>query len=223
MKTSNPTFYSIDDFGGHGSMEWLLIKSGFVRVQTPYEAAIVVFNGGSDIGTHIYGEEPVLFRGDGAPSRRDLEEIRIFEELKSQNSLLLGICRGAQLLNCLNGGKLWQDVNKHARSHAMIDCRTGKTYTATSTHHQMMRPSPDGEVLAVANESTIKQNAEGVFTFNPDKVTLNEGKDVEIVWYKKTHSLCIQGHPEYVPGTAFADYCIDLTNEYLKEALLCVA
>ena len=217
--TSKTTFYSIDDYGGHGSMEWLLNKSGFERVQTPYEAAVVVFNGGEDIGTAIYEEEPVLFRGDAAPSRRDLDEMNIFNNLKGQNNLLVGICRGAQLLNCLNGGKLWQDVNKHGRSHVMFDLRSGKSYTATSTHHQMMRPHPDGQVLAVSNESTIKQNAEGVFTFNPDKVTLPDGKDVEIVWYPKSNTLCIQGHPEYVPGSAFADYCVGLINEFLKEAM----
>jgi gamma-glutamyl-gamma-aminobutyrate hydrolase PuuD len=217
---SQKTYNSMDDWGGQGTMEWLLDRHGLQRVPSPFEADVIVFNGGADIASSIYGEPSIGWGIPDHPSRRDLDEISVFQQTKGSYHLLLGICRGAQLLNCLNGGSLWQDVNNHHHSHRMTDVRTGKEYRTTSTHHQMMIPKMDEcELIAVSSESTVKRNAQGMFNFHPDKHMGTDGKDVEIVWYPMTNSLCIQGHPEYVPGTEFAHYCLDLMDHYLEEIL----
>lgn len=223
MTTSDRViFHSVDDYGGHGTMEWLLERrAGMVRSESPYDADIVVFNGGADISPSIYGELPVATSAPTHPSRRDREEMKLFDDLIGVSvkppKLLLGICRGAQLLNCLNGGSLWQDVNNHDRTHDLYDLKTKKIYKTTSTHHQMMIPAELGEIIAVSSESSYKQSQKGCFDFDPWSPSIADGKDLEIIWYPKSSSLCIQGHPEYVPNSEFADYCIGLMYYYLNE------
>lgn len=202
--TSKLKFCSLTDGDGGGSMTHLMRRAGYEPVDSPDKADIIIFNGGADIGTSIYGETPI-YRGIPAiPSVRDQYEIDIFDKFKDQK-LFVGICRGAQLLNCLNGGTLWQDVNNHGRDHMMLDTRTNERIPITSTHHQMMRPGKDAQIWGVSSESTRKQ-AE-----NDHRI--EKEQDMEVVWYPVNSSLCIQGHPEYVPGSRYAEYCLNLIEE----------
>lgn len=218
--TGKKTFYSMDDHDEAGGTRYFLRQSGFIQVPNLDAADIIVFNGGADIGTSIYGETPVMERIPLSPSERDRHEMNVYNKYQGRK-FLFGICRGAQLLNCLNGGSLWQHVNHHDGSHSMWDLDEGKEYRVTSTHHQMMRPNlKKGRVIGVSSRSTIKFAAgEGRVDFDPN-VKLDDGKDVEIVWYPESHSLCMQGHPEYVPGSIFGDYAIDLITKHFNEVNL---
>lgn len=204
-------FYSIEDFYADPGVAELLVANGFDQVGLD-KAQIIVFNGGEDIGTSIYGEQPIHHSIPLARSERDKYEIGIFEKYKDPSILKVGICRGSQLLNCLNGGTLWQDVNNHGSSHDMIVLSTGETIRVTSTHHQMMRPGVGGLVLGIAARATRKL-ADGVQHGN-------EEPDIEIVWYPATSTLCIQGHPEYVPNSQFANFSLNLIRQYYKETQL---
>ena len=203
-------FYSIGDFGGPDSVHRLMSKYfGFEGVDSPDKADIIIWNGGADIGTQIYGENSIHRGIPEQPSIRDRNEMGLFFEYAKSPKLKLGICRGAQLLNCLNGGKLYQDVNNHTRDHEMIDIRSGEIIKITSTHHQQMRVGDGGLVIGVANESTYK-------AYDGHKLDvrrhpeMRHGNDLEVVWYAATKTLCIQGHPEYVPTSRFADYTLEL-------------
>lgn len=220
MTDSKPIrFYSIEDFYADPGMAELLTEAGFVRTGIT-EAQVIVFNGGADIGTSIYGEEPIHSSIPHRPSERDKYEIDRFNEFKNPSVLKVGICRGAQLLNCLNGGTLWQDVNNHGQSHDMVVITTGETIRVTSTHHQMMRPHSSGQILAVADVATRKVADKANF---PGIRHDDDHRDTEIVWYPATSTLCIQGHPEYVPNSQFADFSTDLIRHYQKEASLVAA
>jgi gamma-glutamyl-gamma-aminobutyrate hydrolase PuuD len=206
-------FYSIEDFYADPGVAELLVAAEFDRVNLD-KAEVIVFNGGEDIGTSIYGEKPIANSIPLEASPRDQYEMGIFEKYKDPSILKVGICRGSQLLNCLNGGTLWQDVNNHGSSHDIVLIPGGETIRVTSTHHQMMRPGPTGQVLGVAVRSTRK-HADGADVTGPDK-----DQDVEIVWYADTSTLCIQGHPEYVPGSQFAEFSIALIRHYQEVAEL---
>jgi carbamoylphosphate synthase small subunit len=96
----------------------------------------------------------------------------------------------------------------------MVLIPSGETIRVTSTHHQMMRPGPTGQVLGVAVRSTRKHAEKA------DITGLDTNQDVEIVWYPETSTLCIQGHPEYVPGSQFAEFSIALIRYYQEAAEL---
>ena len=226
--TPNPTsikFHSLFEHEGadQGMTDMLAHSYGWKEVSLEV-ADVIIFNGGADIGTQIYGQHPIGRGIPEKPSPRDVKEMDIYYKYKGGSRLLVGICRGAQLLNCLNGGTLWQDVNGHGRSHNMTILASGQKMFVTSTHHQMMRPGKSGQVLAHADCSTYKYSDPDHWTASGGAFFADDHKDTEIVWYPATGSLCIQGHPEYVPNSEFADYCVDLMFHYLNEVRIqCVA
>lgn len=70
----------------------------------------LVLHGGADVAPETYGETPLKeeWRGDRV---RDLYEIALFNAFKATGKPILGICRGAQLINVALGGTLYQDIN----------------------------------------------------------------------------------------------------------------
>lgn len=162
------------------------------------DAEICVWTGGEDIFPGIYGEKPMS--GVHYSASRDKSDLEAIKEATSKGKFLVGICRGAQLLNCIpNGGRLWQDVDNHGgRLHRTFDCLRGVWVNLNSVHHQGMRVAEGAQILAWAQEST-ERFAEGIHWGRPvDLVSVPETeKDIEAVWYPKTKSLCVQFHPEF--------------------------
>jgi putative glutamine amidotransferase len=69
----------------------------------------LVIGGGDDIGAEIYRGEPALdVRID---PERDAMELSLLEHVAAYNVPVLGVCRGAQMLNVFHGGSLHQDVS----------------------------------------------------------------------------------------------------------------
>lgn len=221
-------FHSIEDYGGADSSTSLFTGWGWKPTDNLDGADVIIFNGGTDIATEIYDEKPIMRGIPALMSVRDRDECEIFEKYRGKRKLLLGICRGAQLLNCLNGGSLWQDVNNHGGSHDMLDILTGEVLRVTSTHHQQMRPNlSDGVLIGISSESSRKFAWNSTGQFHPYDISkgtipqpLEEHEyDTEIMWYPKSNSLCIQGHPEYVPGSRFAEYAKGLIELYLPQGI----
>ena len=78
-----------------------------------YPLAGVVITGGHDINPVLYAAEPeVEPRYD---EERDAFEREVIEYALKNDLPLLGICRGAQLLNVVRGGSLFQDLRVHRR------------------------------------------------------------------------------------------------------------
>lgn len=225
------TFYTHYDVRGRGGSGYLCANVyGFKQVDDPANADIIIWNGGEDIATSIYGEKPIHNWSPLEVSRRDQSEIDLYNRFKDDKSkLFLGICRGGQLLNVLNGGKLYQHVNKHNGSHLMVDVRSGFTLSTTSVHHQQFKPGPGAIIIGVSSESTEKAWEGGTSYHQPvlarhsnlgqDVVAdaLKQGEDLEVIWYPETRCLCIQGHPEYAPESKFADYCLGLIKEFMPQ------
>ena len=69
----------------------------------------LVLQGGADVSPESYGQDPLHpdWRGDRV---RDLYEIEMLWECVFQGKPVLGICRGAQLINVAFGGTLFQDI-----------------------------------------------------------------------------------------------------------------
>jgi putative glutamine amidotransferase len=69
----------------------------------------LILHGGADVSPQTYGEEPLKpeWIGD-AP--RDAYEIELFHAFLQSGKPVLGVCRGAQLINVALGGTLYQDI-----------------------------------------------------------------------------------------------------------------
>lgn len=157
-----------------------------------FECDALVLWGGEDISPWFYDEKPVYTSAPQFPSKRDASEAAICKVAAEVGIPVLAICRGAQFLCCLNGGKLWQDVNNHGGNHRLHVYGEDRTFTTTSTHHQMMRPASHHKLLGFADLSTIKLSEhESLAGQDPNH-------DAEIVLIPNV-GLCVQGHPEYMP------------------------
>lgn len=164
---------------------------------------LLCFTGGSDVSPELYGQKNV--KSHTNPDRDKIEK-EFFE--RYIHTPKVGICRGAQLLNVLSGGGMWQDIDGHLGNHDMVDTRTGAVYGVTSTHHQMMNPSRDAEIVAVSEH---KNNY-----LLDDKGVIEGIKGYEILKYKSSKSLCFQGHPEYSScPKETVRYFFDLIEEIL--------
>lgn len=209
-------FYSIGDSDYLFTMYRLLKGYDLIPVQSPEEADILVFNGGADIATEIYNEQPIMRDIPLYKTRRDKHEVSLYDEFVG-SKFMLGICRGAQLLNCMNGGSLWQHVTDHQQDHDMVDLTSGEVFEVTSTHHQMMKPNLSlGQLIGVSNICRSRENGSQREVLIQSK-DIKSGHDVEVVWYLNSRSLCIQGHPEYVPGSRFSDWSVDLLLKKYNE------
>ena len=185
---------------------------GYEPVDSLLKADIVCWTGGSDINPAIYGER--LAGCHGFSKKRDEEDLQAIKE--AQGKFLVGICRGAQLLNCVpNGGTLWQDVNMHnGGNHSVRDLITGETGFVNSLHHQQMRPGPLAEVIAVSELSTAKYSDAGTWNKKSDPLDV----DVEAVYYSGTRSLCLQWHPEFSIEGFSGQYFNRLLDRYYLAA-----
>lgn len=181
-------------------------KAGWVLAANNEDPDLVCFTGGEDVSPKYYNELP--HASTYCDPNRDKTEKLVFEKYEIHPKV--GICRGGQFLNVMSGGSMWQHVNKHGinGSHDMTDLLSKKIIPVTSTHHQMMIAGGDGEVLGIAYESTRYEAGPGVKRANPEF-------DTEVVWYRSTNSLCVQGHPEYGHAEQeFVDYFFGLIGMF---------
>ncbi len=171
----------------------------------------LVLQGGADISPRAYGEQPLKAEWAGDPVR-DGYEIELVRAFTAAGRPVLGICRGAQLINVALGGSLHQDVPAHRTDdydlHAhevRLEPGSGlaRLYGATgprrvvSIHHQAIKRLAPGLVIEARAEDGV----------------------IEAVRGTGASYLCaVQWHPEFHGGReGFLDGG-PLLDEFLKAA-----
>lgn len=191
-------WFTADDLGD----ELELVELSFEKNNTEDIPACdgFVLTGGIDIHPSFYGgalgypHSPEEFA-----IRRDLFEKKIYDFAQQHRLPLLGICRGLQLVNVLNGGKLIQDFGENNTLHkkesdvdkvhavrivagSLLETIAGGSLQETnSAHHQAADPNAVGGGLQVNCYSESDGLIEG------------------LEWADKTNKaflLCVQWHPE---------------------------
>ena len=74
----------------------------------------LVIGGGDDIATDLYGATAAY--DNTADRARDEMELAAIKRARVDNTPVLGICRGAQLINVAAGGTLYSDISELRRS-----------------------------------------------------------------------------------------------------------
>ncbi len=160
---------------------------------------VLLLTGGSDVNPKLYRESEGKYTHIN--NDRDVREKGMC--LTYSNTPKLGICRGAQFLTVLSEGRLIQHVNGHNTPHNIqtsFEMADGhfKSYLMSSSHHQMMYPyglsESEYNLLAWSEYFYSSTYLDGK---NNEIELPEEFLEPEIVFYPKTRSLCIQGHPEY--------------------------
>jgi len=154
----------------------------------------VIIGGGNDIDPAIYGGD--ISSSPSVDPRRDSYELEVLEEADRRELPVLGICRGAQLINVHRGGTLFGDLGPHRRltsnkgtllprKHVDIvaDSTLAQWIGATnsfvnSLHHQAVKETGDGLHITAHDRDGIVQAIES--TSGPLRIG-------------------VQWHPEYLP------------------------
>lgn len=165
-------------------------KLGMEVTSSILKADLVCFTGGADVSAHLYGDKAHQYTYNSP--QRDEVEGRVFDKCVEMGIPMVGICRGGQFLNVMNGGRMYQHVEKHTRSHYITDVETGDVIYVSSTHHQMMLPAANALLVAFAKEGGHREWYDGEVA----KADISD-KDIEVVFYPETRSLCFQAHPEF--------------------------
>ena len=137
-----------------------------------------LFSGGLDIDPIHYGEERKSTCGEVRKYRDDLE-LRAFKKVFASQKPILGICRGAQVINIALGGTLYQDIPteipselshrqtapQFSPSHSvrvLADTPLGaltqkERMIANSFHHQAVKGLGEGLVpMAYADDGVVE-------------------------------------------------------------------
>jgi gamma-glutamyl-gamma-aminobutyrate hydrolase PuuD len=180
------------------------------RADSPLTADLVVFAGGPDVDPGLYGEEPHCENeGD---KKRDEEDIKLWKICHSLGIPMFGVCRGAQFLHVMNGGKLFQHVDGHQGRHTMFDVKERRLMqSVSSVHHQMCMPNLVGgrmDILAVSHKSNKRWTNDNCFE-------TGRTKDIEAYYYRDTACLGVQGHPEYRGYAEYTAWCLKQIEDYI--------
>jgi putative glutamine amidotransferase len=136
----------------------------------------LIIGGGVDVEARLYGVDTI----DEWPAdpARDVLELRGLDWAERRQRPVLGICRGAQLMNVHRGGTLIPDLERaHPgihNPHSMFRCKTATIRPASrlaalvgdgalrinALHHQAVDRLGSGMVVAAEDESGVVQAIE---------------------------------------------------------------
>lgn len=161
----------------------------------------IVIGGGDDIDAGLYGEaNHELSRCD---PERDAFEVDVIGEALGEGVPILGICRGAQLINVVRGGSLFGDIrgDRHLTSNRRtpFPSKTADIERDSRLARVLCAQSEPPETLSIRINSLHHQAVDRV------------GKGLRVVardrddFTQAIESMCgawilgVQWHPEYLP------------------------
>ena len=199
-----------------------LVELSFEKNNTEdiYQCDGFVLTGGIDVkpsfynGKNDYKNKPGLFNPE-----RDVFEAKIYEYSQANKLPVLGICRGMQLINVLQGGNLIQDLDdgntRHKKEesdkeHTIVTENDTLLHTISGTlsghvnsaHHQAIDPNAIG--------NNLKVNA-----YDDDDEMIIEGLEFENKT-DKGFMLCVQWHPERMKEKEQNPFSENIKNRFLS-------
>jgi hypothetical protein len=185
----------------------LFVRSGCYRADSIEEADLVVFGGGSDVEPLLYGESnehrhPTVFYNP----KRDAADMEIYLKARAQGTPMMGVCRGAQFLHVMNGGKLFQHVDGHNGAHKAFAMRDKMLIeSVSSVHHQACVFDPSLGMELLLTTGSVSTNR----WLNADEKDLKPKMDIEGFFYRDSGCFGVQGHPEYANYNKFSVWCLE--------------
>ena len=198
-----------------------LVELSFERnnIEDIFKCLGFILTGGVDVHPDFYQGKPVY---SNSPANfnpgRDAFEEKIYRYSQENKLPVLGICRGMQLVNVLEGGKLIQDLDngneRHKKEESDKEHRivaedgtllrqiaNSQQGTVNSAHHQAIDPTAIGNNLLI--------NA-----YDDDKERIIEGLEFNDK-SNKAFMLCVQWHPERMKNKEENPFSENIKQQFL--------
>jgi putative glutamine amidotransferase len=162
----------------------------------------VIFSGGADVSPLAYGEDPLHedWHGDAI---RDSYEFRLIEAARTLGLPMLGICRGAQVINVALGGTLYQDIN--TQQPETLQHRCGERYDQMDHPVHLVHASWLGNLYTSAEILVNTVHHQAVRNLAPNLKSIAQAPDGITEAYERINEqewiVGIQWHPEWLNGT----------------------
>jgi gamma-glutamyl-gamma-aminobutyrate hydrolase PuuD len=180
----------------------------------------LVLQGGADVSPSSYGEEPLQAEW-GGDRLRDEYEIELVHEFVEAGKPVLGVCRGAQLINVAFGGTLYQDLREQL-PQSMSHLTDGYE---KNLHEVRFEP---GSRLARLYPGVTEANVNSI----PHQAIKGLGKDLAVEALSQPDGVVeairrtapgfvmgVQWHPEFLrPGDTSVLDCTPLLDDFLAAA-----
>jgi putative glutamine amidotransferase len=162
----------------------------------------LVLMGGSDVSPSSYGEKPLKPEWAGDRIRDDYE-IALFRAFVATGKPVLGVCRGAQVINVAQGGTLYQDVASQfpgALNHRNWDIYDRNCHATTIVPGSDLAKLYPGLSLTKTN-SVHHQAAKDLGRDLVVEAWSEPDRVVEAIrWTGPSYVFAVQWHPEFHDG-----------------------
>ncbi len=192
----------------HGALVFMIptldtessVRRSAVRVRD-YVRALdgLVLQGGTDVSPASYSEQPA--RPEWAGDRqRDLYELDLLWEFIIQKKPVLGICRGAQLINVAMGGTLWQDIPSQYPNaiehvdHDLYDELHHPLVFEPGSYLATLHADEAPRLVSSIHHQAVRELGNGIAV---QARAPEDGMVEAIRWTGATYVLGVQWHPEF--------------------------
>lgn len=158
-----------------------------------------LLTGGDDVTPSLYGEKALPVCGE-TNECRDFSEEKIFKTALKYDKPVLGICRGAQLINVLLGGSLYQDLPSMFKGKTNINHRMEKPYNQPWHKMKLVSDKPLSKLLNSEEIDVNSRHHQGIKILAPSLTCMAFSPDGLIEGFfmeTKKFVWAVQWHPEH--------------------------
>lgn len=181
----------------------------------------LIIPGGGDILPYLFGEEthPAVVY---ALKYMDLFEMELVRLAREYEKPIIGICRGAQVINVAFGGTLYQDIASqykneicHRQSRDNVDEPMHKVYLKADSHLSRIFEKEIIDVNTLHHQS-VKDIGEGLYIVGKaadgviEAIESEDGMIIGVQWHPEMLA------PKYKESQQFFKVFVDKANETKK-------
>ena len=159
----------------------------------------LVLMGGSDVCPETYGEQALRPEWNGDRIRDDYE-IALMKAFMARRKPVLGICRGAQIVNVAMGGTLWQDLGTqvpHALNHrnwAIYEQNCHATSLVAGSGLARLYPGVETVKTNSIHHQAVKDLGRNLVV---EAWSVPDGIVEAVRWTGPSYLFAVQWHPEF--------------------------